>query len=75
MPEKGWSILTVREGTAKRVKETAHARGLTVDELINELMNPTRKASWLACSLCGAKIKSKNLQEHMSKVHPRQFYG
>jgi len=26
MPEKGWSILTVREGTAKRVKETAHAR-------------------------------------------------
>jgi hypothetical protein len=44
MPEKGWFILTVREGTAKRVKETAHARGLTVDELINELMNPTRKA-------------------------------
>ena len=46
MPERGWSILTVREGTASKVKETAHARGLTVDELINELMSPSRKGGW-----------------------------
>jgi hypothetical protein len=43
MPEKGWSILTVRERTAKKVKELAHAKGLTVDEFINELMNPSGK--------------------------------
>jgi len=72
MPERGWSILTVREGTAKKAKETAHTRGLTMDELINELMNPSGKGGWSTCSLCGAKLKSKNLQEHMAKVHPRQ---
>jgi hypothetical protein len=73
MPEKGWSILTVRDVTARKVKERAHGRGLTVDELINELMSPSGKAGWLACSLCGAKVKSKNLQEHMAKVHPRNL--
>ena len=71
MPEKGWSILTVREGMAKRVKEQAHARGLTVDELINELMNPSGKTNWSICQLCKAKVKSKNLREHMTKVHPK----
>ena len=71
MPEKGWSILTVRESTAKRVKEQAHTRGLTVDELINELMNPSGKTDWSTCQLCGAKVKSKNLHEHMTKVHPK----
>jgi hypothetical protein len=72
MPEKGWSVLTVRQGTARRVKDRAHGRGLTVDELLNELMNPSGKGGWSICSLCGAKLKSKNLQEHMAKVHPRQ---
>lgn len=71
MPEKGWSILTVREATAKRIKELAHSRGLTVDELINGLMNPSGKMGWSACQLCGAKIKSNNLREHMTKVHPK----
>jgi len=61
MPERGRSILIVREGTARRVKETAHARGLTVDELTNELMNLSGKGGWSACSLCGTKLKSKNL--------------
>lgn len=71
MPEKGWSILTVREATAKRVKELAHNRGLTVDDLINELMNPSGMTSWSICQICGAKVKSKNLREHVSKVHPK----
>jgi len=65
-------MLTVREGAAMRIKETAFARSLTVDELINEFMNPCGKGGWSPCSLCGAKVKSKNLQEHMTKVHPRR---
>jgi len=36
MPEKGWYPLTVREETAKRVREMAKGEGLTVDALINE---------------------------------------
>ena len=40
MPEKGWYSLTVREETARRVREMAGARGLTVDQLINELLTP-----------------------------------
>jgi len=51
MPEKGWSILTFREGTARRVKELAHAKGLTVDEFINELMNPSGGTGWSTCPL------------------------
>jgi len=31
MPERGWYSLTVREDTAKRVRELARAKGLTVD--------------------------------------------
>ena len=71
MPEKGWSILTVREGTAEKIKEIAHSSGLTLDEYINELMNPSGKTEWSTCQLCGANVKSKNLHEHMTKVHPR----
>ena len=46
MPEKGWSILTVREATAKRVNEFVYSRGLTVEELINQLLNPSGKEGW-----------------------------
>jgi len=71
MPEKGWSILTVRAVTAKRVKELAHGRGITVDEYINALMNPAAHAEWAICKLCGAKVKSINLPDHIAKVHPK----
>jgi len=71
MPEKGWAILTVREATAKRIKEITHNGDLTVDELINELLSPSDKAGWFTCSTCGAKIKAKNRREHMLKVHPK----
>jgi len=71
MPERGWSILTVREETARRVKELAKAQGLTVDEFINEPMNPSGRSGWSECSLCGARVKTKNLHEHMDKVHPK----
>jgi hypothetical protein len=75
MPEKGWAILTVREATARRVKEFAHSRGLTVDELINQLLNPSGMGGWSTCQLCGAKVKSKNLREHMARVHPKAKPG
>jgi len=71
MPERGWYSLTVREDTAKRVKELARAGGLAVDGLINELMISASKGAWLACSLCGARVKAENMPAHMAKVHPR----
>jgi hypothetical protein len=71
MPEKGWAILTVREETADRVKELAHSEGLTIDEFINELMNPAGKAGWLKCNICGVKVKAKNLHQHILKAHPK----
>lgn len=43
MPEKGWAILTIREKTAGRMKEAARKRDLTVDELVNELFNPSSR--------------------------------
>ena len=70
MPEGGWAILTLREGTARKVKELANNRGLTVDELLNELINPSGKDDWSTCHLRGAKVKSKNPHQHMVKVHP-----
>jgi hypothetical protein len=72
MPEKGWYSLTVREETAKKVKEVAETRGLTVDQLIRELLIADLKGAWVTCSLCGAKIKNENIPKHMAKVHPRR---
>jgi hypothetical protein len=72
MPEKGWSILTVRTATAKKVKELARRGSVTVDEYINVLMGPTTRAEWTTCKLCGAKVKSTNLPDHTAKeVHPK----
>jgi len=71
MPEKGWYSLTVREETAKRVRELARVRGLTVGELISELMMSTSKGVWLTCCLCGAKVKAGNMPKHMARVHPK----
>ena len=72
MPENGWSVLTVREHTAKTIKKMAKDRGQTVDELVNELINPVvTRQGWSICKACGAKVKTVNLQEHMNKVHPK----
>ncbi|MCL4436263.1 MAG: hypothetical protein M1503_02725 [Thaumarchaeota archaeon] len=71
MPERGWSVLTVREDTAKRIKEMAKLKGLTVDETINKLINPKGKEGWSTCEACSAKVKIPNLHEHMNKVHPK----
>ena len=72
MPENGWSVLTVREHTAKTIKKMAKDRGQTVDELLNELINPVvPRQGWSIYKACGAKVKTVNLQEHMNKVHPK----
>lgn len=70
MPERGWSVLTVRDDTARKIREMAQVRGLTVDEMINELISPARKEGWSICEACGVKVKTSNLREHMSRVHP-----
>jgi len=61
IPERGWFILTVREDTARRVKDLAKARRLTVDDLISEPMNPSGKSGWSKCSVCGSDAKTKNI--------------
>jgi hypothetical protein len=35
MPEKGWSVLTVRDSTAATIKGMAKEKGMTVDEALN----------------------------------------
>lgn len=71
MPERGWYSLTVREDTAKKIRELARAKGLTVDKLINELMSSSLRGVWLKCSLCGTRVKAENIPKHMVKVHPK----
>ena len=70
MPEKGWYSLTVREETARKVREMAETRGLTVDQLIRELLTAALKGAWITCNLCGTRIKAENMPKHMAKVHP-----
>ena len=70
MPEKGWYSLTVRLSTAKMIRELALAKGLTVDELINELIS-VQSRGWLTCSLCGMKVRATNMSSHMAKMHPK----
>jgi hypothetical protein len=71
MPERGWYSLTVREGTARRVREEAEARGLSVDELISSLMTQGSRSSWLTCRTCGARVKPENMDKHVARAHPR----
>ena len=52
------------------IRELALAKGLTVDELLNELTSIQNK-EWLVCSLCGVKVKTTNMSNHMAKMHPR----
>jgi len=76
MPEKGWAVLTVRDATARSIKGMAKEEGVTVDELISQLLTspssprPSPMGQWSTCATCGSKVKTKNLQEHMAKVHP-----
>ena len=76
MPEKGWSVLTVRESTALKIKGLAKARGVTVDGVVSQLLTnpsgprPSPSGEWSVCERCGSKVKTKNLHEHIAKVHP-----
>ncbi len=73
MPEKGWYSITVRKGTAIKIRDLAKAQGQIVDEMINQLMTqkPLEKSKWEKCRVCNRKIKSENLVTHMKKVHPK----
>jgi len=71
MPEKGGHSLTIRKETALRARELARNKGLTVDELINELMTKPLRGVWLTCSLCGASVKEGNMPKQVARVHPK----
>ena len=77
MPERGWVALTVRERVGLRIKEFARAQGLTVRDYLERLIATRPEArlgmgeGWVTCSLCGVRLKERNMQEHMAKVHPR----
>ncbi len=75
MPEKGWYSLTIRKETALRGREMAKNKGLTVDELINEVMKPVSNGVWSTCTLCGVTVKAGNMVNHMSRVHPKSIRG
>ena len=70
MPEKAWYSLTVRLSAARMIRELALAKGLTLDELLNELISVQTK-EWLICSLRGVKIKATNMSSHIAKMHPK----
>ncbi len=71
MPEKGWYSLTVRLSTARMIRGLARDKGLTVDELLNELISMSPSKKWLTCSLCGVKVRATNMPKHMVKMHPK----
>jgi hypothetical protein len=51
MSDRSLYSLTISKGTARRVRELARAKNLTVDQLINELMTVTEEHGWPTCSL------------------------
>lgn len=69
--------MTVRERVGLRVKELARTHGLTVSDYLERLVTtrPEARSSmgegWATCSLCGVRLKERNVSEHMAKVHPR----
>ncbi len=81
MPEKGWIALTVREQVGSKIKELAQGDRLTVSEYLEKLISGATEQKgtvkgteeiveeWTVCRSCGIKLKTKNLSEHMSKIH------
>ncbi len=75
MPEKGWSNITIREKTAKTLKQIAKSQQLTVDELLNQYLitvyisKSSPSSGWTICRVCGIRLKTKNLPDHMVKTH------
>jgi hypothetical protein len=59
------------EGTARRVREEAEARGLSVDELISSLMAQGSRSSWLTRRTCGARVKPEDM-ELVAELSDRQ---
>ena len=70
MPEKGWRVLTVKEDTADKIKQLSQERSVSIDRVINQLLNP-EKRGWVACEECGTRLKAENLREHTIRVHKK----
>jgi hypothetical protein len=73
----GWAPVNVRRDLHDRLLDMARGRGLTVDELLRELLSNAgasaprdrRAAEWASCPRCGARVKAGNLKAHVERVH------
>ncbi len=78
MPEKGWKTITIRENTAKTIRENAKIQKMTIDVYINHLMTipqmSQKKTGLVKCELCPAMVKPENLDSHISRVHPEHLF-
>ena len=75
VPEAGWRAVTVRLDLYERLKAMAEARGLTMDEVLRQLMSEAeagRSEAWTTCQLCGARLKASRLERHLERLHPRR---
>ena len=73
MPEKGWSVLTVRTDIAIQIKDLARMEGITANDVIVALLNGRPNAfknGMVKCNQCDANVKASNLSNHMERVHP-----
>ena len=43
MPEKGWYSISVREKTAKTIRENSKNLNMTIDAYLNHLITPPQK--------------------------------
>lgn len=78
MPEKGWYSISVREKTAKTIRENAKTKKMTIDAYLNNLMTvnqaSVKKTGFVICEICRVKVKQKNLQRHIARNHPEQLF-
>jgi hypothetical protein len=75
MLKRGWTSLTVQEHVGARIEALTRSQGLTVSNYLDRLMATRREPKvgeeeWMECSICGARLKAKDVPERMSKVHP-----
>ena len=54
----------------RRGGDLGSVRGLTVDEVVNELMEAAM-GGCMTSSLCGARVEARRMPEQTAKVHPK----
>jgi rRNA maturation endonuclease Nob1 len=69
MPEDGWTSLTVGEHVSAMVKALARSQRLLGEAHSCGRELKVGEEDWMECSICGTRLKAKNMPEHTSKVH------